>query len=84
MEKVNINEGMPLRQACIFPGMSDVVERIKQVLIADGLTDRQIRTELAAVCGITYQSVKGWFDGATKNIQAANLARIARHWSLAA
>jgi len=48
--KVNTNEGMPLRQACIFAGMS----------------------------------VKGWFDGATKNIQAANLARIARHWSLAA
>lgn len=39
-----------------------------------------MKSMLAEVCGIAYQSVKGWFDGSTKTITAENLAKIAKHW----
>lgn len=79
---VNADKGIPLRRACIFAAMSDVVDRIRQVLSEHGVSEDQIRNELAAACGIKYQSVKGWFDGTTKNIQAGNLARIAKRWDV--
>jgi SOS-response transcriptional repressor LexA len=40
-----------------------------------------MKSALANACGITYQSVKGWFDGSTKTITAENLAAIAKEWN---
>lgn len=60
--------------------MSTQAERVLSLMKARGLTDRQIKPELARVCGITYQSVRGWFTGDTKTIEASHLGKIAKHW----
>lgn len=81
MSSVNQNEGMPLRQTCNLGGMNEYAERVERLLVAKGVKDRDMRTELADACGIKYQSVKGWFDGTSKSITAINLAKIAKHWN---
>lgn len=80
MKAVKQNEGIPLRRACIIPAMNEYADRVRQLLVARGVTDREMKSELADACGIKYQSVKGWFDGTSKSITAVNLAKIARRW----
>ena len=78
MKTVKQNKGIPLRLACIIPTMNEYADRVRQLLVARGVTDREMKSELADACGIKYQSVKGWFDGTSKSITAVNLAKIAR------
>tara|TARA_B100000965_G_scaffold233547_1_gene195599 strand:+ start:459 stop:1208 length:750 start_codon:yes stop_codon:yes gene_type:complete len=81
MKTVKQNKGIPLRLACIIPTMNEYADRVRQLLVARGVTDREMKSELADACGIKYQSVKGWFDGTSKSITAVNLAKIARRWN---
>lgn len=60
--------------------MNTQAERVLHLLRARGLTDRQIKPELARVCGVSYQSAQQWLNGATKSIGGEYLAKIARHW----
>lgn len=60
--------------------MSTQAERVLALLKARGLTDRQIKPQLAKVCGATYQSAQQWLNGDTKSIAGEYLAKIARHW----
>lgn len=60
--------------------MNEQAERVRQLLVARGVKERSLKPELARVCDISYQSVKGWFDGSTKTITAHNLAKIASRW----
>lgn len=69
-------EGTPV--SCSY--METQADRVRKLMRARGVADREIRPRLADVCDIKYQSVKGWFDGSTKTIQANNLSKIATHW----
>jgi len=78
--RVNENKGMPLRQAFNIAEMNEYADRVKKLMVARGVSERDMRSALADTCGIKYQSVKGWFDGTSKSITAGNLAKIARRW----
>ena len=55
-----------------------VLNRIEQAAELAGIGKRQLRGELATACGISYQSVAQWFNGRTKDIDADNLAKVAK------
>ena len=68
--------GLPV----ISAPMETQAERVRRLLIARGVPERRMKSAPADACGITYQSVKGWFDGTTKTITAGNLAAVAKAW----
>lgn len=53
------------------------VQRLRQVMLDSGVKERQVRSTMAKICGITPQSVHQWFDGRTKAPSAEHLAQIA-------
>lgn len=55
-------------------------ERIEKLLLDSGIPERQIRGELARVCGISVQAVGDWFKGSTRRISPEYLAMIAEEW----
>lgn len=59
------------------------IDKITQVLDRAGVPVRSRRTELARVCGISYEAVRKWFSGDTTDIEAENLLRIASHYGVA-
>lgn len=60
--------------------MKTPADRVKALLKARGVKDRQLKPELARVCGVSYQSTREWFTGDTKKIGADHLAKIGREW----
>jgi len=54
-------------------------DRIKVLLRARGIGERQIRKELAALCGISKQAVGQWWIS-TERIPAEHLAKIAARY----
>jgi transcriptional regulator with XRE-family HTH domain len=55
-------------------------QRIDHILDKAGVPSRSRKSELARICGISYESVRKWFTGDTAKIDADNLEKIARHF----
>lgn len=68
---------MVAKQSCTVHRMTRPIERIKQRLLDDGVKPREVRTKLAAICGVSYQAVAQWFTTDT-DITAENLLLIAK------
>lgn len=54
--------------------------RMESVVLESGVEKRNVKSALADVCGIKVQSIHGWFNGTTKNPQAAHIAAVAVHY----
>lgn len=55
-------------------------DRIRKLLIARGVPQRQQRRALSQACGISYEAVRQWFTGDTSNIDVDHLTAIAKTW----
>ena len=53
--------------------MSTLAERIKEIMLATGLTTQQ----MATVCACSYQAVKKWENGTSASIDGAHLIALA-------
>lgn len=60
--------------------MTDVIDRISQLMNLRGVKARSIKPTLARVCGISYQAVSQWFDGSTSNIKNEHLMALAEEY----
>lgn len=58
----------------------NTADRILQLLRDQGIPERAIRGELAALCGITPQAIAQWFDKSTRRISPEYLAKIAARY----
>jgi len=54
--------------------------RMESVVLEAGVDKKNVKSTLAQVCGITPQSVHGWFSGSTKNPSAECIASVAVHY----
>lgn len=54
-----------------------IVGRLEQTLREAGVGDRQVRTKMSNICGITTQAIAQWFNGQTSSPSAENIAAIA-------
>lgn len=57
-------------------------DRILYVVKHSGVQDRQIRSTLAKLRGISPQAVRDWFEGKTTNIRHEHLKAIAKEYSV--
>jgi len=55
--------------------------RMELVVLESGIEKKHVKSTLAEICGITAQSVHGWFSGSTKNPSAECVAAVAVHYS---
>lgn len=60
----------------------ETAKRIEQVLLDAGVGPRQVRSTLAALCGISPQAVRAWYSGDTKRISPEYLAKIAEAYGI--
>lgn len=58
----------------------NTADRIFQVVRDAGVPDRNIRSTLAKLCGISVQAVRDWSEGKTKNISHEHLIKIAARY----
>lgn len=70
---------MLAKNTCIFRAVN-TPERIRQLLLDSGIPEKQVKGELARVCGISVQAVYQWFDGSTGRISPEYLSLIASEW----
>lgn len=61
--------------------LETVPGRCAQLALNAGVPDRNVRSYLAEVCGISVQAIHRWFDGRTKHPKAHCLADIAKHFN---
>ena len=57
-----------------------IANRIKELLLSNGIPERKIRKELADTCNISVQAVGDWFNGKTQKISPEYIATIANKY----
>lgn len=59
-----------------------ILDRLNYLLARRGVPEREIKSELAATCGLSYEAVRKWFIGDTAlgAIKSENLIAIARRY----
>jgi len=62
------------------PAIETAASRMESVVLKAGVDKKNVKSTLAQVCGITPQSVHGWFSGSTKNPSAECIASVALHY----
>ena len=63
---------------CISP----IVRRLQLSMLDRGVPRESVRTVIASLCGISYQSVFHWFNGRTQFPRADYLALVAQHYDI--
>lgn len=58
------------------------VARIESIVLNAGVEPKHVKSTIAGICGITAQSVHGWFTGSTKNPSSENSVAIALHYGV--
>lgn len=53
------------------------IDRIEELMTKQGIPRRNIKRTLATICDTSYQAVRDWFNGDTKEISPKHLAAIA-------
>lgn len=59
-----------------------VIDRINQVMDNAGVPARSRKKELSRVSGVSYESVRKWFNGTTTSIETDHLTKIAKHYKV--
>jgi transcriptional regulator with XRE-family HTH domain len=62
--------------------MNTATDRIMQLVKDAGVPDRNVRSVLGRVCGVSVQAIRDWQDGKTKNIRHDHLVAIAQHYKV--
>ncbi len=62
--------------------METTAERIFHLVRESGVPDKNARSTLAKVCGISPQAVRDWDQGKTKNINHEYLKKIAKRYNV--
>jgi len=57
-----------------------ITDRIQLLLVNRGIRPRDVKPNLARVCGISKQAVWQWFSGDTENIRSEYIVAIAKEW----
>lgn len=57
-----------------------VIDRINQVMDNAGVPERSRKKELSRISGVSYESVRKWFNGTTASIETDHLTKVAKHY----
>lgn len=58
-----------------------ITKRLDELLLKNGIPKRNIKRELANTCSLSYEAIRQWYTGDSKNIRNDNLTAIAKRFN---
>lgn len=58
-----------------------IIKRLDELLLKNGIPKRNIKRELANTCNLSYEAIRQWYTGDSKNIRNDNLTAIAKRFN---
>ncbi|MDP5211146.1 LexA family transcriptional regulator [Microbulbifer sp. 2205BS26-8] len=72
----------PICQENLYVEQMNVIDRMKKVLVDEGIPTRRIRRQLAEDCGVSYEAVRQWDTRDTQKIEMDRIIRFADKWGV--